>query len=160
MRYCDSTMSRMPGSPLSTLHLKIREGCEEPYVEFHVDGQDLGRRVAEAFGEASFDDDVLPWRGYIEKTVLGQKTRKEGAEHAILFVCGCGEPTCRAVFADVIVAGDTITLQNFSTWHVRQTVVAPIEPIVFDRKQYNDAIQQLERDIANWHPPQKSGLEK
>jgi hypothetical protein len=77
---------------VSTLLLKIREGCEEPYVEFHVDGEDFGSRVRAALGEAGFDD-VLPWYGgdyKIDETVLGEPVRRSGAEGAILFACGCG----------------------------------------------------------------------
>ena len=47
------------GERVSHLELKIRENREEPYIEFHVDGQDLGAVLKAVFGEAGFDD-VLP----------------------------------------------------------------------------------------------------
>jgi len=142
---------------MSTLLLKIREGCEEPYVEFHVDGEDLGSRVTAALGEAGFDD-VLPWYGgdyKIDETVLGERARQNGAEGAILFACGCGYSACSAVFANVDVVGDTLTLREFSTWRGAQKVIASMAPVVFDRAQYDDAVRQLEREVETWRPPPK-----
>jgi hypothetical protein len=143
---------------MSTLRLKIREGCAEPYVEFHVDGADLGARLMAAFGEAGFDD-VLPWYGGdygIEDTVLGEPARRNGAEEAILFACGCGQYACSGVAANVVVSSDTVTFRDFSTWRGGQKVVAPIEPVVLDRRQFDDAVRQLEREIETWRPPPKT----
>ena len=140
---------------MSTLRLKIREGCEEPYVEFDIDGEDLGSRIKAALGEAGFDD-VLPWHGgdyKVDETVLGEPARRSGAESAILFACGCGYSACSGVFADVVVAGDTLTIRDTYTWRGSQKVVAPIEPVVFDRGQFEDAVRQLERDVEAWQPP-------
>jgi hypothetical protein len=143
---------------MSTLRLKIREGCEEPYVEFRVDGEDLGSRIKAALGEAGFDD-VLPWHGgdyKIDETVLGEPARRSGADGAILFACGCGYFACSGVFANVVVAGDTLTIRDIFTWRGGQKVVAPIEPVVFERGQFDDAVQQLEREIETWRPPPKT----
>jgi hypothetical protein len=142
---------------MSTLVLKIREGCEEPYVEFHVDGDDLGKRVKAALGEAGFDD-VLPWHGgdyKIDETVLGEPARRNGAEGAILFACGCGYYGCSGVFANVVVADDTIMIRDISTFRGGQRVVAPVSPIVFDRQQFDDAVRQLKFQIELWRPPAK-----
>jgi hypothetical protein len=140
---------------VSKLCLKICEGCQEPYVEFHVDGEDLGTRVKAAPGGAGFDD-VLPWYGgdyQIDETVLGERARRDGAAGAILFACGCGYSACSAVFADVVVAGDTLTLREFSTWRGGRKVIASIAPVVFDRPQFDDAARQLEREVESWRPP-------
>ena len=142
---------------MSTLLLKISEGCEEPYVEFYVDGEDLGT-VEAALGEAGFDD-VLPWYGgdyAIEDTVLGEAAQRNGAERAIIFACGCGFYTCSGVFAEVVISGDTLILSEFSTWRGGQKVVAPISPIVFDRRQYDDAVRRLHDEVKAWRPPPQS----
>ena len=142
---------------MSTLLLKIREGCEEPYVEFHVDGEDLGSRVKAALGDAGFDD-VLPWYGgdyEVDDTVLGIPVRRSGAEGAILLACGCGYSACSGVFANVVVAGDTLTIRDIFTWRGGRKVVAPIAPLVFDRAQFDDAVRQLEREVETWRPPPK-----
>jgi hypothetical protein len=139
------------------LLLKIRQGCDAPYVEFHVDGQDLGARVRAALGEAGFDY-VLPWYGgdyRIEETVLGEQVRRNGAEDAILFACGCGHHACSGVCADVVISGDTLALREFSTWRGGQKVIAPLDPVVFDRRQFDDAVRQLEREVEAWRPPPK-----
>lgn len=142
---------------MSTLRLKIREDCVEPYVEFHVDGEDLGSRVKAALGEAGFDD-VLPWYGgdyKVDETVLGEPARRSGAEGAILFACGCGYFACSGVFANVVVTGDTLAIRDIFTWHGGQKVVARIDPVVFDRAQFDKAVRQLEREIETWRPPHK-----
>lgn len=144
---------------MSVLRLKIREGCEEPYVEFHVDGEDLGKRIESALGHAGFDD-VLPWYGgdfKIEDTVLGESARRYGAEGAIFLACGCGYYACSGVFADVVVSNDTVTLRSFRTWRGEQTLIAPVEPVVFNRDQFEAAVSQLEREIASWRPQTKPG---
>jgi hypothetical protein len=144
---------------MPTLHLKIREGCEEPYIEFHVDGEDLGRRVSQSFGEAS-SDDVLPWFGgdyILEETVLGDAVRARGSDQALFLACGCGHSACSGVWARVTVAGETITLSHFSTWCRRGRVEAALEPVVFDRRQLEDAVAQLRRDIESWRPPTRRG---
>jgi hypothetical protein len=138
-----------------TLVLKIIEGCEAPYVQFYVDGGDLGQRVKAALGEDGFDD-VLPWYGgdyKIEETVLGEVVRRNGAEGAVLFACACGQFGCSGVWADVVVCGETLILKNFSTWRRGQRIVAAIEPVRFDRKQFDEAVRELERDIEAWRPP-------
>jgi hypothetical protein len=142
---------------MSTLLLKISEGCDEPYVEFHVDGSDLGARVRAALGEAGYDD-VLPWYGgdyKVDQTVLGEPARRGGAQDAILFACGCGHYACSGVSANVVVIADTLTIRDISTRHRGQRVEASIPPIIFDRRQIDEAVQQLEREIAAWRPPPK-----
>lgn len=139
---------------MSTLHLKICVGSEELYVEFHVDGADLGPRVKAALGEAGFDD-VLPWYGgdyKIDETVLGEPVRRSGAQDAILFACGCGYYACSGVSANVVVEGDTLTIRDISTWRGGQRVVADLPPLVFDRGQFDEAVRQLERDVELWRP--------
>ena len=134
--------------------LKISEGSQQLYVEFYVDGNDLGERVRSAFGKAGFDD-VLPWPGgdyNINRTVLGEPARRVGGKGMILFACGCGYCACSGVFADVDVEADTITIRNISTWHGGQNVVAPLDPLVFDRNQFEAAVQALERAVATWCP--------
>jgi hypothetical protein len=118
-----------------TLRLKIREACDEPYVEFHVDGENLGARVHAAFGEFGADD-VLPWRGgdyTIDETVLGEPARRSGLEGAILFACGCGYYACSGVFANVVVDGDALTIQEVFIWHGDKQIIAPLAPLTFDR---------------------------
>jgi hypothetical protein len=137
---------------VSYLELKIRENCEEPYVEFHVDGQDLGAVLMAAFGEAGFDD-VLPWNGgdyAIAETVLGAQVRKNGAASAILFACGCGYYACSVVTTDVTVDQETIAFSRFATPSRGGLAVAPLEPIVFDRRQFEEAVAALERAVAAW----------
>jgi hypothetical protein len=147
------------GFIVSTLVLKIREGCEDPYVEIHVDAEDLGARVKAALGEAGFED-VLPWYGgdyTIDDTVLGGPVRRCGGEGAILFACGCGQFACGAVFANVVVDGDTLTLREIYAWRGGARVVAALPPVVFNRGQFEDAVRGLERDVAMWRPPAKDG---
>jgi hypothetical protein len=136
------------------LELKIRENREEPYIEFHVDGQDLGAVLKAVFGEAGFDD-VLPWNGgdySIGETVLGEQVRKHGAASAILFACGCGYYACSVVTTDVSVAQETITFSKFATPWRGGLAVAPLGPIVFDRRQFEEAVTALERAVAAWRP--------
>ncbi len=142
---------------MSTLLLKISEGCQEAYVEFYVDRENLGERVKAALGGDGFDD-VLPWFGgdyTIDQTVLGERMRRDGGESAILFACGCGYFGCSNVSASVVVSGTSLTLRDLFTWRGGRKVFAPIEPITFDRTQFDDAVVQLEREIAAWHPPEK-----
>ena len=139
------------------LELKLRDGCQEPYVEFYIDGQDLGPRVMAALGEAGFDD-VLPWYGgdYTrEEAVLGTEARVKGLHGAVLFACGCGYWACSGVVADVEVTDDTVTIQRIFTWRGNQRVAADLEPLVFDRVQFDEAVRALERDIAVWRPSEK-----
>ncbi|MBE7466313.1 MAG: hypothetical protein HS116_22800 [Planctomycetes bacterium] len=140
---------------MSTLRLRILDGCNELYVQFIVDGKDLGARVKAALGVAGYDD-VLPWYGgdyRIEDTVLGEPARRNGADGAILFACGCGQYACSGVSAQVVISGETLTLCEFSTTgRDGQKLVAPIQPVVFDRGQFEDAVRQLECEIANWRP--------
>ncbi|MDB5297846.1 MAG: hypothetical protein JWO31_3829 [Phycisphaerales bacterium] len=127
-------------------------------MEFHIDGEDLGSRVKAALGDEGFDD-VLPWCGgdyKIDETVLGESARRDGAEGAILFACGCGQYACSGVSADVIVSGDTLTLRNVSTWRGGQLVLARIEPIILDRQQFEAAVAKLHRNLAEWRPPPKA----
>lgn len=147
---------------MSTLRLKIREGCEEPYVEFHVDGEDLGSRVKAALGEAGFDD-VLPWHGgdyKVDETVLGDAARRSGAEGAILFACGCGYFGCSGVFANVVISGDTLSIRDIFKWRGGRKVFAPMAPVVFDRGQFDDAVRQLQREIEAWRPPPKTEVRR
>ena len=92
---------------MSTLVLKIREGCEQPYVEFHVDGEDLGARIMAAFGDEGFDD-VLPWSGGdygIEDTVLadnaGRRACAAAAAQRLTLCRTCHQPS-RAGFRSTI----------------------------------------------------------
>ena len=141
---------------IAHLDLKIREGCQELYIEFHADGADLGTRIEEALGEAGFDD-VLPWYGgdySISETVLGEEARTSGAaESAILLACGCGQYACGGVSADVHVTNATITLSKFSTWRQGEWIVAALDPVVFDRGQFEEAIHRLKSMIEEWRPP-------
>jgi hypothetical protein len=143
---------------VSKLVLKVREACEEPYIEFYVDGENLGRRIKSALGEAGFDD-TLPWYGgdyKIEETVLGETARRGGAEGAVLFACGCGQHASGGVSASVVVAGETLILRDIFTWRGGQRVFASIEPITFDRKQFEEAVLQIQREIEAWHPPRQA----
>jgi hypothetical protein len=140
---------------MSTFRLKIREGCEEPYVEFHVDGEDLGARIMAALGDEGFDD-VLPWFGgdyRIDDTVLGYKALHDGTRNAIMLACGCGQSACSSVWADVTATPDTITFSNFSTWRHGREIVAPVEPVSFERNQFASAVAKLQRDVEDWRPP-------
>jgi hypothetical protein len=142
------------GEHVSHLELKIRENREEPYVEFHVDGQDLGAALMVAFGEAGIDD-VLPWNGgdyAIGETVLGEQVRKHGAANAILFACGCGYFACSVVTTDVSVDQETIAFSRFATPWRGGLAVAALGPIVFDRRQFEEAVAALKRDLAAWRP--------
>lgn len=146
---------------MSTPLLKIRGECEEPYIDFYVDGEDLGRRVKAALGEAGFED-CLPWNGIdydIEETVIGESACRIGANGAVLFACGCGCYACGGVSADMLVRGDTITLQNISTWRGGKNVIAPMNPITFDRQQYEIAVAKLRNDVAAWRPPPRKPKE-
>jgi len=122
-----------------------------------VDGKNLGHRVKVALGEAGFDE-VLPWYGgdyKVEETVLGEAARRNAAEGAILFACGCGQYACSGVSANVVISGGMLTLRDIFTWRGGQCVFAPIEPITFDRQQFDDAVRRLERQIELW-PPARS----
>lgn len=140
---------------MSKLGLKIREGCMEPYIDFYVDGEHLGHRVMTSLGEAGFDD-VLPWYGgdyKIDDTVLGETARRGGAEGAILFACGCGYFACSGVFASVVIAGEKLILRDIFTWRGGERVFALIEPIAFDREQFEEAVLQVQRHVEAWRAP-------
>ncbi|QOV87301.1 hypothetical protein [Humisphaera borealis] len=139
---------------MATLVLKIREGCGEVFVEFHVDGEDLGARIMADLGDEGFDD-VLPWFGgdyQIKDTVLGDAARQDGVQNAIMLACGCGHFACSGVSADVVANAETITFSNFSTWRHGRRIVAAVEPVSFDRRQFESALAKLYRDVAEWRP--------
>lgn len=115
---------------MAQLELKIIEGCQEPYIEYYVDGVNLGARIEEALGAAGFDN-CLPWYGSdysIDDTVLGEKARTQGLQGAIILACGCGCYACSGVSADVYVTESTIIFCHFSTWRRGERIVAPLEP--------------------------------
>ena len=137
------------------LDLRIRAGCSEPYIEFHVDGHDLGARIRQSLGEAGFNE-VLPWPGgdySISETVLGEAIRSQGGKKAILLACGCGCSGCSSVHADVDVADDKITFSNFVTWHWGGPVRSALDPITFDRGQFEGAVARLQTMLEEWRPP-------
>jgi hypothetical protein len=139
---------------MSTLSLRILPNCYELYVEFYVDAENLGTRVKTSLGQFGFDN-VLPWYGgdySISETVLGESARTKGADEAILFACGCGQYACSAVFARVKSSDESIMFSEFFTYARGDRVLAAIEPVTFDRKQFDDAILQLEEDIKVWSP--------
>ena len=136
---------------MAHLELKLIEGAQEPYVAFLVDGDDLGTRIKAALGKDGFDD-VLPWPGgdySPSDTVLGEEVRTKGAY-------GCYG--CSGVTADVQVAGSTITLCSFTTY---PQIVAPLGPVGFDRRQYEEAVARLMAEIEAWRPlPAESRTDK
>jgi hypothetical protein len=139
---------------MSQLELKISQGCQEPYIEFHVDEVDLGTLLKESLGKAG-SEDVLPWQGIdysISDTVLGEDARTKGSKRAILFACNCGCYACGSVFVDVHVDDATITLYNFSTHWRGEWVVAALGPIYFDRGQFEVAVSRLQSRLQEWRP--------
>src|SRR3982750_4387556 len=137
------------------LQLKVREGCQEPYIEFYVDGQNLGTQLSDACGGRSIED-VLPWYGIdykISDTVFGEGVRRDGASSAILFACGCCVSACGVVFVRVTVDRERITLSEFSTGGV----VVPLAPLIFDRHQFDDAVRSVQRELESWRPSERTG---
>ena len=142
---------------MACLELKIRAGCQEPYVEFFVDGIDLGARVRESFGTAGYDE-VLPYHGVdysLSETVLGEEVRSHGAKSAIILACGCGCgcSACSSVRVNVALSEKTITFSNFSTWSQGKPVESNLGAVVFDRMQFEEAISGLQAMIEAWQPP-------
>jgi hypothetical protein len=142
---------------ISALHLTILPGCDDIYVQFLVDGQDLGGMVRQSAGQHArfFYDDILPYNGggdcQPEATVLGKPARTQGLRGAILFACGCGQSACSCVLADVSLTETTVTLHNFRVHKDRRSSLAPI---TFTRANFEAAIADLERQVAGWrHPP-------
>lgn len=143
---------------MAQLELKIIEGCQEPYIEYYVDGVNLGARIEEALGAAGFDN-CLPWYGSdysIDDTVLGEKARTQGLQGAIILACGCGCYACSGVSADVYVTESTIIFCHFSTWRRGERIVAPLEPVEFDRARFLKAVKSLHSMITSWQPPPAS----
>lgn len=137
---------------MSHLRLQLLPNCDEPFVEFYVDGENLGTLVKASLGPGS--EDVLPLHGgdfSFEDTVLGESVRRNGAESAILFACGCGYSACGSVHAKVIVDGNRLSITEISTWNYGGSC-ALIEPFVFDRDEYEAAVLQLEADLKSWRP--------
>lgn len=140
---------------MAHLDLRIREGCEEPYIEIYADAVNLGDQISESFGSEGWDD-VLPWWGtdyQISETVLGQEVWASGMKGAIILACGCGCHSCSGVNVDVAVNDDTIVFSNFTTWRYGGSIRSSLEPITFDRKQYEDAVRLLHHRIQEWRPP-------
>jgi len=137
---------------MSTLSLNILPNCHEPYVEIYIDAENLGTKVKTALGKFGFDA-VLPWHGgdySIAETVLGESIYTNGSDEAILFACGCGHYACSAVFAKVQSSDEAVIFSEFFTYARGERVVATIEPVVFDRKQFENSIRQLEEDVKVW----------
>jgi hypothetical protein len=142
---------------MPTLQLSIRDGCDEIYVDFAVDGHPLSAivRAAPRASEAKWIECCLPWHGGdydVDETVLGKPARTSGLHQAYLFVCGCGQIACGgAVVVDVQATPDSISFQNFALDNGYFPIAIP--PIVFDRSQFEAAITDLERQVAEWTPP-------
>jgi hypothetical protein len=142
---------------MATLTLTILPNCQELYVQFYVDAENLGTRVKSSLGQFGFDD-VLPWNGgdySISETVLGESARTKGTDKAILFACGCGQYGCSAVFARVESNDSSIVFAEFFTYARGERLVAPVAPVTFDRKQFESAVRQLEKAIEGWSPAQE-----
>jgi hypothetical protein len=139
---------------IARLELKVRDGCDEPYVEVYVDGEDIDVRLSAALGHDRFDGS-LPWYGIdysIDETVFGEAARRDGAGAAILFACGCGCAMCSSVSVSVVVDDATITLSHFVVSWGREQSVAAVDPIVFDRRQFEEAVAGLPGLVAAWRP--------
>ena len=92
--------------------------------------------------------------------LLGEPARRSGAEGAILFACGCGYYACSGVFANVVIDGDTLMIRDIFTWRGSQRVVAALQPTAFDRRQFDDAVRQLEREIEAWKPAARPAVRR
>lgn len=139
----------------STLRLTIREGCDEPYIDFFIDGVPLPDLLRQAAGpdRACFVEEVLPWPEgrHVDETVLGVPARTRGLPEAYLFICGCGQWMCGCNWVDTLVTDTTITFANFRIrWKEPPLNIAPI---VFDRRQYEAEVADLATRIAAWSPP-------
>ena len=143
-----------PDPAVANLDLQIPSDAREPYVVIRVDGVDLGGRIKEALGDAGFDN-VLPAWGMdfsLDDTVFGAEMRSKGRAGAILLACSCGMSGCSEVTADVHVTDTTVTWSGFATWRQKR-VVAALDPVVFDRSQFEKAVTKLLVEVGEWAPP-------
>lgn len=134
---------------MSVIELKLLDGAEDPYILFFVDGHDFGTQVKAAFGEAGYDS-CLPWYGVdyqLDETVVGQEIRRSGGKSVVFLVCGCGCWACSGVHVDVDVTDGSITWSGFSTWWKGERIVAPVDPVTFDRAQFDDAVAKLHAEL-------------
>jgi hypothetical protein len=133
--------------------MRIREGCEEPYIEFQVDGVDLGAILATAFRATLPDgvfEDVLPWYGVDFDpfdTVLSPSVLEHGSLGALLLVCGCGCSACGSVSARVTVTDRDVTWSAFKTHFAGQLIEADVSPIRVDRSQFDAELAHLHLEL-------------
>ncbi len=143
---------------MAHLSFRIKDECQEPYIEIFVDGENFGAKVKEALGDRGFHD-LLPWGGgdyTLNETVLGSQAQTLGEHRLLLLACGCGYTGCGGdVYATVVVTESHVTFDVITTNRLDE--MAPLDPVVFDRPQYQEAIAELYRLIEAWRPAPKAG---
>jgi hypothetical protein len=74
--------------------------------------------------------------------LLGQPTGPYGdTDKVTLLQCSCGEPGCWPLLARVTAAADTVIWSEFEQPHRRGWSYEKLGPFVFDRRQYEQAIE-------------------
>lgn len=144
-----------PNPSVMHLDLSFPPDASEPYVVFDVDGVDLGGRIKEAFGADEFDE-CLPWYGTdysIAETVFGPEARLKGRKCALLLACNCGCQGCSGVTADVQVTETMVIWSGFRAWRPGRSIVAALDPVVFDRTQFEEAVTRLIVEVEDWRVP-------
>lgn len=138
-----------------TFTARLEPGCDYIYLSFFADGENLADLINREFRKALPDhpfDDSLPWPfsgdDGLDGTIVGHDVITVGAEFAIIFVCGCGEPACSSTYANVKVTPEEIVFSRFSTY-VREEIIADLGPFVFERKQYMQEVERLRQELAH-----------
>lgn len=134
---------------ISRLKIELHGDWLNHYVRFFVDGVDLGLQTKAAFGEHGFDE-ILPLSDLMgEDTVIDEDVVRHGADRALLLACGCGISGCSSVDATVRVTESTITWSDFTKFHGGQRNIAQLEPVTFDRRQFEEEVRRV-RDAIRW----------
>ena len=139
----------------------VEDGRSLHQVCPQVNGTDL-RVLVEEYEEAMGWDPAGGYGGLIPSIYdhgpirshyLGEAERdgKRLPGPTALLGCLCGEWGCWPLLADIDATPDEVTWANFTQPHRKERVYEGLGPFVFDRRQYEDALEVLS-DLPEYQP--------
>ncbi|MFE9581188.1 hypothetical protein ACFYO1_32775 [Nocardia sp. NPDC006044] len=128
----DRVMPRVDGVPLTDLidRFEIEAGMQPA-------GGAYGGLIPTYLGDNQIDDH---YRG---KTAIATRSKIP------LLACECGEWVCWPLLAEIVVADDVVTWDKFEQPYRPQRDYSAFGPFRFDRRQYDDALQDLAEPISS-----------
>lgn len=136
---------------------------ERNYVDFIVSGQSLSEVLQ------TKESDMISMIGWTTDTDLEKRTIREFMKQSpselksgrtIIYGCSeCGNIGCGAITAEIVAEGDKIIWKDFGYengyFEVDLEDYKNIRPFVFDKKQYFDEFEKIEKEVRSIS--QKSG---